>query len=82
MKGINVDIDELMIRIKDILIKSMLALQSDMIFNFKIAMPSDSNYQSCFQLMSFDLIIDDEYQPWLIDVKPIYYPESMVDMET
>lgn len=58
-------------RIKDVIIKTMLCLQPDMVFNYKLAMPKDTAYKSAFQLICFELILDQSYHPFLTNAKPV-----------
>jgi len=68
IKNHGVDVDKLWLRMKDIIIKTMMSLQPDLMHNYKLALPSDHEHQMCFQIMTFDMIIDDQCKPWLLKV--------------
>ena len=68
MKNQGVDVDKLWLRMKDIIIKTMLSLQPDLLHNYKLALPSDQDHEASFQILTFDMIIDDQCKPWLLKV--------------
>jgi len=68
MKNQGVDVDKLWLRMKDIIIKTMLSLQPDLLHNYKLALPSDQDHEASFQILTFDMIVDELGKPWLLKV--------------
>ena len=52
-------------RIKDIVIKTIISSEPVLFNAFQMHVPHRSN---CFQLFGFDVMIDDELNPWLLEV--------------
>ena len=44
LKKKSINTNEIFARLKDLIIKAMLCVQSDLIFNYKLAMPSDTSF--------------------------------------
>lgn len=61
------DIDDKLIfsRIKEVIVKTFIAVQEEMTANFLTFVPHRNN---CFQLFGFDIMIDDKLNPWLLEV--------------
>ena len=57
LKEQNVDVDSLKERIHDVILKSLVAAED--------AIPPQVN---SFELFGYDILIDDNYKPWLIEV--------------
>lgn len=43
-----VTVEELRFRMNDVVIKSLMSLQAELIYRYKLARPNDSNFLSCF----------------------------------
>jgi hypothetical protein len=65
-EGVNINI--LWTKIKDIVIKTFLSIQSDIIHDYKMIQPEDKLYDKCFELLTFNIVIDRFHKPWLIKV--------------
>ena len=52
-------------RIKDIIIKTIISSEPLLYNAFQMHVPHRNN---CFQLFGFDVMIDDELNPWLLEV--------------
>uniref|UniRef100_A0A0X3NPH5 Tubulin--tyrosine ligase-like protein 5 n=3 Tax=Schistocephalus solidus TaxID=70667 RepID=A0A0X3NPH5_SCHSO len=55
----------LMLRIEDIIIKSFLAVESPIVSACHLFQPGKNN---CFELYGFDIIVDENLRPWLLEV--------------
>ena len=61
----NVNDERLFGRIKDIIIKTIISSETILVNAFQMHVPHRNN---CFQLFGFDVMIDDELNPWLLEV--------------
>jgi len=43
-----------------------------MIHSYKLSRPKDEKLEICFEILGFDIIIDQDLKPWLLEVF-IYY---------
>uniref|UniRef100_A0A0R3WDY8 Tubulin--tyrosine ligase-like protein 5 n=1 Tax=Taenia asiatica TaxID=60517 RepID=A0A0R3WDY8_TAEAS len=59
------DTAALMLRIEDIVIKAFIAVEDPINQACRLFMSSNSN---CFELYGFDIIVDETFRPWLLEV--------------
>ena len=52
-------------KIKDIVIKTIISAESKIVAGLKMHVPYRNN---CFELLGFDILVDDMLQPWLLEV--------------
>lgn len=79
LEQINIDMDLFWSRIYDVIIKSVLSCEN-LIFNAtKKTCIHNSN---CFELFGYDIMIDSDFKPWLIEVNlsPSLACESKLDL--
>ena len=67
--------------INDILIKTLIVSQPSLSHLYKSCQPDDLENQLCFQILGFDIMIDEDCKPWLIEVNqsPSFKADSGLD---
>lgn len=60
-----IDVDALMLDIEDVIIKTILCAESDLYSRTKQQIPHRNN---CFELFGFDVLIDKDLKPWVLEV--------------
>lgn len=78
LKQEDANVDELWSRIKDVIVKSFVAVESSM--NASISENLVSNY-TCYELYGFDILLDESLRPWLLEVNilPSLHTDSPLD---
>ena len=64
-KDLGIDDTELWEKIEDVLIKSIIGVEPLLTSAFHMYVPHKSN---CFELLGFDILVDDDLKPWLLEV--------------
>ena len=67
--------------IDDLLIKTLIVAQPNLSHLYKSCQPDDLENQMCFQILGFDVLIDENCKPWLIEVNqsPSFKADSGLD---
>ena len=67
-------------KIKDIIIKTIISAESKIVAGVKMHVPYRNN---CFELLGFDILIDDNLTPWLLEVNlsPSLNTDSEIDLK-
>lgn len=65
----------------DIIIKTMCIAQPHVHHLYRSCQPDDLQNQMCFQLLGFDIIIDQDLRPYLLEVNqmPSFATDSPLD---
>lgn len=58
----------LLFKVNDIIIKTMLCMNSNLRKKYKLVHPADLFGDRCFQLLEFNMVVDREFRPWLTSV--------------
>ena len=74
-------VDTLSAEINDIIIKTMCIAQPHVHHLIRSAQPDDLQNETCFQILGFDVILDDNLRPYLLEVNqmPSFATDSPLD---
>ena len=61
-------VEKLKEQIKDIIIKTLITGQPTMWHIYRSCQPDDVENSLCFQILGFDIMLDSNLKPWLIEV--------------
>lgn len=75
LKQYQIDSETLMKRIDDLIIKTIISAENLIYNGTKMFVPQRDN---CFELFGFDILVDQDIKPWLIEVNltPSLSPEE------
>ena len=76
-------VKEMKANIKDVIIKTMITGEPSIKHIYKSCQPEDIENQMCFQILGFDIMLDSNLKPWLIEVNhaPSLATESAFDLK-
>ena len=69
--------DRLWKRIKRLIIKTICAGQPRIVQHYKSSQPDDYAQSICFEILGFDVLVDERLKPWLLEIN--YTPSFTTD---
>ncbi|KAG9391697.1 Tubulin-tyrosine ligase/Tubulin polyglutamylase [Carpediemonas membranifera] len=83
LKSEGADVDQIWAQIKDIFIKTVVAIQPTLAHMYRSSLPNDRSGHACFELLGMDILLDSTHTPWLIEVNhsPSFNIDSPLDSD-
>jgi tubulin polyglutamylase TTLL6/13 len=63
-----IDIEQLKAKMRDMIVKTLISIQPDLVHHYRTSQPSDIYNNMCFEILGFDVLIDNKGGPWLLEV--------------
>lgn len=74
------DLNLMWSRVEDLVIKSIISIENQVFSALEMTVPCRDN---CFEVLGFDILVDDELKPWLIEINlsPSLNTDSPLDLK-
>ena len=80
LKGQGYDVASIWTRIDDVIVKTILSIENTVFSAIEMNVPYRTN---CFEILGFDILLDDSLRPWLLEVNlsPSLNTDSPLDLK-
>jgi len=81
LKGRGVDMERMLTEIDEILVKTLIVAQPCISHMYNSHRPGDIENRACFEILGFDIMLDENAKPWLLEVNhmPAFTTEFAID---
>ncbi len=67
------DFEAIWQQIEELVVLSLLSVQPLLQMNYRTAFPATNDGFSCFELLGYDVLLDQKCRPWLLEVHILSY---------
>lgn len=69
--------------IKDVILKTLCSVQPMLAHTYKSCQPDDFDNSMCFEVLGFDVFLDENLRPWILEVNhtPSFSTDSPLDFK-
>ena len=70
-------------KIKDVILKTLCSVQPMLAHTYRSCQPDDFDNSMCFEVLGFDVFLDENLQPWILEVNhtPSFTTDSPLDFK-
>ena len=79
--GKGLDVEEMWENVSDIVIKTLCSILPNLKHTYNSCKPDDMTNAMCFEILGFDILLDSDFRPWLLEVNhsPSFETASPLD---
>eukprot|EP01006_Ploeotia_vitrea_P025637 TRINITY_DN58539_c0_g1_i1.p1 TRINITY_DN58539_c0_g1~~TRINITY_DN58539_c0_g1_i1.p1 ORF type:complete len:1417 (-),score=160.11 TRINITY_DN58539_c0_g1_i1:52-4302(-) len=84
LTSLGFDVGEMWHKVQDVIVKSVISIHHILRHVYRATLPEHSNLgTSCFELLGFDILLDSQLNPWLIEVNqaPSFAADTPLDLQ-